>query len=540
MSSVTSELPSNIRDGLTCLVQRCADALKQARDAISDVDVDLETQAIYLQTDGDDKMDAKQLASKLVDPHHPCHHYLVIARAGSGKTWMMQQLTLALCLLYLKKESPFVPLLIPVQRLVGSLGNKAIRESLHEPNEVSLRTIVEKFLNAENAIPGATQLDFKHQKLFLELLSNRQLIVLIDGVDEASSSSDAVELFSRKWASLGIPIVVSSRPEGISQRQRGKVVEKHPDGSYKVGFDNGEDESNVPESRITNLSGKGRIIEVKNNSILFSISFTVEYDTGETETNVNAKRITNLSSKGKVSSKSWRTKYNITYDDGVKEENVPRERITPDSGAYELSRGDGVQVRDRPLTKGNRVQVQRPPIVGDEVEVMYEEGGRFNCIPNWNVLGLPELTLKQQKQLVDNVMSLTISSNDALQTFFDNLFKFSTSRQRYDQMALENFAEGEKIWLMTKGRDISMTRPSQVALDQSQVDEGLHRETLIAMYARTQDDIERLMRVGLDKKPASRQLQREEWMNPGSNFRKTFSDCGKRVFELFRIASAAN
>ena len=95
MSSVTSDLPSNFSDGLTCLVQRYADVLKQARDAISDVDVDLETQAIYLQTDGDDKMDAKQLASKLVDPQQLCHHYLVIARAGSGKTWMMQQLTLA-------------------------------------------------------------------------------------------------------------------------------------------------------------------------------------------------------------------------------------------------------------------------------------------------------------------------------------------------------------------------------------------------------------------------------------------------------------
>ena len=407
MSSTSSEVLPNARGGLVFLVRRYADALKQARDAISDVDVDLEAQAIYLKTDGDDHMDAKQLASKLAGLQQLCRHYLVIARAGSGKSWMIQQLALALCLLYLKKESPFVPLLIPVQRLVGSLGAKAIRELLQEPSEVSLQTIVEKFLKAENAIPGATQLDLEQQKLFLELLSNRQLIVLIDGVDEASSCSDAVELLARKWASLGTRIVVSSRPEGISQRQRGEIVEKHPDGSCTVGFDNGENESNVPESRITNLSGKGKIIEVENNKG----TFTVEYDTGKRETNVNTKRITNLSSKGKVSSDvhDWNTDFSIAYDDGVYERGVPRERITPESGKFKLSKGDRVQVRDRPLATGNRVQVQRPPIVGDEVEVSYEEGGRFSCMPEWNVLGLPELALKQQKQLVDTVMRLTIT-----------------------------------------------------------------------------------------------------------------------------------
>ena len=43
----------------------------------------------------------------------------------------------------------------------------------------------------------------------------RRLVLLVDGVDEASSCACDIELFVRTCVSIGLRVVVTSRPEGI-------------------------------------------------------------------------------------------------------------------------------------------------------------------------------------------------------------------------------------------------------------------------------------------------------------------------------------
>ena len=514
--------------------------LEHAKDAISDVDVDLEKQSIYLYTDGAKRINAKELADLLSEK---TRHFLVLAKAGSGKSWMMQQLALALATLFLEKKQDKIPLLIPVQRLVGVVGQDSILQALNQPAQEAMEFLVGRFLKARGTIIPGVVLNNDTHSILMDMLGSKRLILLIDGVDEASSCSGAVELLARRWAFLGVTIVVTSRPEGIAQRHQGVVVPKQLLNPLRfffskksdVDLDNGESERNVPESRIINLSGKGIVVSGGNGV------FKVRYDNGEVEDNVAGQRITNLSSRGKISKnvQSWHTTFTVMYDDGVTEKEIWRDRVTPDSGRYTLAEHDQVQVRDRPLSVGNKVQVQKPATVGDLVEVTYEEGGRFSVEEGWDLLGLPELTLKQQKQLVDAVQARTISRGGGLDFFFDNLFRFSESRNAYDRM-FQDLGQNDMDWFATKS--LPKTVPClQMARDGMDVDQNLLRRTLESMWEVVQKDIhERVKHGNLVKKEAQKQLQEENaWLRSSSNFHQQFHDKGMRLFELFAIAELA-
>ena len=221
------------------------------------------------------------------------------------------------------------------------------------------------------------------------------------------------------------------------------------------------------------------------------------------------------------------------------ERRVPRDRITPESGRYTLANRNLVHVRDRPLSVGNRVQVQKPATAGDLVEVTCGEGGRFSVEQGWDVLGLPELTLDQQKQLVGTVRTLTISKGGELEEFFGNLFKFSESRNACDNM-FQELGQEDMNWFVTKS--LLPPGPSmQVAKDGRGVDQNLLRRALECMREVVETDIqERMAKANLAKKDAQKQLQKENmWLSTSSSFYKQFHDKGKRLFELFVIAGLA-
>ncbi len=55
----------------------------------------------------------------------------------------------------------------------------------------------------------------KERKSLLQAFRARRLVLLVDGVDEATKCATDIELFVRKCVSIGVRVVVTSRPEGI-------------------------------------------------------------------------------------------------------------------------------------------------------------------------------------------------------------------------------------------------------------------------------------------------------------------------------------
>jgi hypothetical protein len=101
----------------------------------------------------------------------------------------------------------------------------------------------------------------------------------------------------------------------------------------------------------------------------------------------------------------------------------------------------------------------------------------------WEVLGLPELTTKQQNQIVETVVGMRKGTSSSLETFFRHLFSFSASREQYD-IEYRNLPVSDRNWLEGKmvtlhGRESDF----QEASDGKSVDEGLLRENLKNMQS---------------------------------------------------------
>ena len=142
---------------------------------------------------------------------------LIIAPAGTGKTWT----TLQLCVEVAQRAKWSVPLVIPVQKLA-----RCVRENPSHPSAVS-GSYVHLFIEIEFA--GQMEV----QKVLLQAYDLRLLLILIDGVDEAAALRKPLEQFlSLALVQWGGRMVVTSRPEGLTlskyQQQRFIVLTLEP------------------------------------------------------------------------------------------------------------------------------------------------------------------------------------------------------------------------------------------------------------------------------------------------------------------------
>ncbi len=155
----------------------------------------------------------KDLAALLVVPstermhgaHPEAQPVLVSADPGTGKTWSMQQ-----CIYLLAeqcKEMPeprLVPVLVYVRRLARSMrmqrrAGKGLGSNL-----------IREYLIAEYKD------DEPRRNMLLQAYEMRTLVVLLDGIDEASGLKEELENFMlEKLAPMRVRLVVTSRPEGI-------------------------------------------------------------------------------------------------------------------------------------------------------------------------------------------------------------------------------------------------------------------------------------------------------------------------------------
>ena len=525
--------------------------LPRAEDAISQVSVDLKEQSIYLKTIGankETKMDAQELSANLLDTKSN-RAYLVIAEAGSGKSWTVQQIALAMCTQFLEGATARLPITIAVQRLVGAVGVDKLGEALQRGDNEAAEFVFGEYIKLGDAIPGVVLDDFGREAL-MGALRMRRVVLLIDGVDEASSHSESVELFARRCAAVGLQVLVSSRPEGIASRTIGHITHKNANGSYDVEYGSGETEKGVHAARARGVAGEGNMGEIvarREGNVIRATSFDVLFDDGKSEEKVHQQRIKNISSKGKiVTGQNGRkvdastTAFEVVYEDGVNEYIVERARITSEGGNFALSEGDEVSVKDRPLALGNRVHVQKPLSEGDQIEVEHGHGGLFRYVDGWEILGLPKLSLEQQQRLVDNVLAKTKLGNSTLEIFFENLFHFTYSREKFDAL-FNKLGAPEKQWLKSMAIDLSTSsKPMQVANDGKSVDDGLRRSELKEMFAIAGKLLQPKEGESENMRKEREKTLQKEWIGDEKVFRGVFQGMGKRVFELFKIAQVAN
>ena len=169
---------------LQAFVQQVADPEVDAsfhwiEDSISGVRLELEKQTIYLESANatGKRMDAPQLANLICSGANGAQFdrgfagetnkgFLMIAEAGSGKSWMIQQVTLAICKLFENQKSDFVPLTITVQSMC-QCGMKNASSDV----EAFLRCLLE----AEDSIMGVNLNDAIRLSLAQALRARRYI-----------------------------------------------------------------------------------------------------------------------------------------------------------------------------------------------------------------------------------------------------------------------------------------------------------------------------------------------------------------------------
>ena len=224
------------------------------------------------------------------------------------------------------------------------------------------------------------------------------------------------------------------------------------------------------------------------------------------------------------------------------------------------------QTLARNLTPGDAVRVK------DEIEILAggelgpEAGGHFRPVEGWTILGLPALSIEQQKHFVNTISQETCKSNPAVDTFFQNLFSFSESRSEYDKL-FDDLSPKDRDWLESKSIVCHKESNFQMAMDGLSVDNGLQRTQLEHMFKKlVQDEREWLKEklkmagvcddIGFDKewekigttqrekalaeyKEIEKQKQ-ELYLQTKNAFSDYFDKMGPRVFELFHIAAGVN
>jgi hypothetical protein len=139
---------------------------------------------------------------------------LVVARPGSGKTWMMQQIVHFICEEYLT-DIPyrFVPVLLSVQRIARLYRKYCVSSARKEPikSQTGALELLEVILRWDY--------DDLTVDAILECYCARTLVILLDGLDEASSLANIFESFGVFLAKSGNRVVMAARPEGIKNQE---------------------------------------------------------------------------------------------------------------------------------------------------------------------------------------------------------------------------------------------------------------------------------------------------------------------------------
>jgi hypothetical protein len=259
--------------GLTLLL-----LLSHDKDAITGNVLHLKEQTILIHTREEGgkgtKMNARELAHRLrhcrlndTDAKFDSElgmwydvGFLVVARPGSGKTWLMQQIVHFMCEEYLTVDfdnpSRFVPVLFSVQRIARLYRKYCVRRYTFLSFFLSYRCVFLSFFLSYRYFVLSFILSYRYIFSFLltssrndpirsqtdalELLEvilrwdydgptvdailgcygNRTLVILLDGLDEASSLAHVFESLGVFLAKSGNRVVMAARPEGINSQNK--------------------------------------------------------------------------------------------------------------------------------------------------------------------------------------------------------------------------------------------------------------------------------------------------------------------------------
>ncbi len=138
---------------------------------------------------------------------------LVVARPGSGKTWMMQQIVHFICEEYLAMDCHnlyrFVPVLFSVQRIARMYRKYCGSSPRTIKSQTDALELLEVILRWDYDDPTVDAI--------LECYCARTLVILLDGLDEASSFAKIFESLGIFLAKSGNRVVMAARPVGIER-----------------------------------------------------------------------------------------------------------------------------------------------------------------------------------------------------------------------------------------------------------------------------------------------------------------------------------
>ena len=144
---------------------------------------------------------------------------LVLARPGSGKTWMMQQIAHFMCECHLNDKEgayKFVPVLFSVQRIARLHRASGVTiGGEEESNEITNQTDALQFLE----VMLKWDYDDTTVRALLDCYNTRTLVILLDGLDEASSLARMFETLGIFLAKSGNRVVMAGRPEGVASEE---------------------------------------------------------------------------------------------------------------------------------------------------------------------------------------------------------------------------------------------------------------------------------------------------------------------------------
>ncbi len=160
--------------------------------------------------------DVKELLELMLSQGDDQPPILIRAKAGTGKTWSARQLVRHLATHEgqnkMNAADRTIPMLIYVQGLVRELRNVSGKD-------------ISNFLRAHSLVELHINTAYRDQREFKEVLLDafrrRQLLVVLDGVDEAADLSQMIEVFIfDQLIEQGHRVLVTSRYEGVQLDER--------------------------------------------------------------------------------------------------------------------------------------------------------------------------------------------------------------------------------------------------------------------------------------------------------------------------------
>ena len=370
-------------------VQKVENSCRFVTDAITGNVLELKSQTIFIRTrgkhDGKEKWNAADIAARLTSCTCPLDDkikfdsvkaiwfemgILVIARPGSGKTWMMQQVTHALCEQYLASDEnseKFVPLLFSVQRLARLYRTD-------HPSETGTEISSEAEAVAMLKLMLSWEYEEATVNALLECYKARTLIILLDGLDEASSLARTFETLGQFLCQSGNRIMMATRPEGIRSEEGfenmvGWSLLDLPELSL-------EQQSQIVQHQISSTDGPffGHFFEFqKCRKLLDSAAENVNFYEGA---KVEARFPTSRGwRKGKITQICLNGTYDIMYDDGDEVEGVSGGLINIIKAAenWTLDEGTKIEAQCRGSLEYYKGKIARKCLNGT-YNILYDDG----------------------------------------------------------------------------------------------------------------------------------------------------------------------